>query len=185
MGNDPNGNPWDNPILIKADSNGILQVSVPNGGGVAAALVEVDADAVSGAQFGLAVASFAYGWDGAAWDRARIATIFKTVIATAAGNTAVWTPAAGKQFRLMGYSISIAGTLAATGVLTVELVDQATVIKNHVATVAQTTPTGDTQIGIDLGQGQLSAAANNILQVNLSVAMATGGVAVNAWGTEE
>lgn len=130
-----------------------------------------------------------FGWNGASFDRARLATVFHTVVATAAGSTAVWTPTAGKKFRLMGYTISVAGTLAATGVQTLKLEDGATVIKNHLANVIETTTAnisgGDTQIGADLGQGQLSSAINNVLNINLGTAMASGGVAVNVWGTEE
>ncbi len=126
-----------------------------------------------------------YGYNGASFDRVRVANVYNTVVATAAGSTTVWTPAAGKKFRLMGYTISIAGTASATGVQVIKLEDGATVIKNHLATVDITTPVGDSQIGADLGQGQLSAVANNVLNINLSEAMATGGVAVNVWGTEE
>lgn len=130
-----------------------------------------------------------FGFNGTSFDRVRIANIFHTVVATAAGSTAVWTPTAGKRFRLMGYTISVAGTLAATGVQALKLEDAATVIKNHFANVIETPSAsvsgGDTQIGADLGQGQLSAAINNVLNINLGTAMATGGVAVNVWGTEE
>ena len=130
-----------------------------------------------------------YAWNGASYDRVRIANIFHTVIATALGSTPVWTPTAGKSFRLMGYTIDVAGTMAATGVNTIKLEDGATVIKNHLANCIQT-PTASISGGADhiqanLGQGQLSAAAGNVLNVNLSVAMATGGVAVNVWGCEE
>jgi hypothetical protein len=126
-------------------------------------------------------------WNGDAYDRVRIANVYHSVLATAAGNTTVWTPPAGEKFRLMGFTISVAGTLAATGVELIQLTDSngGTVISQHQATVTITTPTGDTQIGADLGQGYLSAAANNVLAVNLSSAMLTGGVAVNVWGTEE
>lgn len=127
------------------------------------------------------------GWNGDAFDRIRIANVYKSVLATAAGNTIVWTPTAGEAFRVMGYTISVAGTMAATGVNLIKLTDGAggTVIAQHQATVSVTTPSGDTQIGADLGQGFLSAAVNNVLNVNLGTAMATGGVAVNVWGTEE
>jgi len=130
-----------------------------------------------------------YGFNGATFDRIRIANIYHTVVATAAGSTPVWTPTAGKRFRLMGYTISVAGTLAATGVQALKLEDGATVIKNHFADMIETPAVGasggDTQIGADLGQGQLSAAINNVLNINLSTAIVTGGVAVNVWGTEE
>jgi len=130
-----------------------------------------------------------YAWNGAAYDRVRVANVFHTAFVTGAGTTAVWTPTAGTSFRLMGYSIDIAGTAAATSVQHVELLDGATVIKNHCATVLQTfaatTALTGANISVDLGQGQLSAAANNVLNVNLSEAMASGGVAINVWGTEE
>lgn len=128
-----------------------------------------------------------FGWNGVSYQRVRLSAVFKSVAATVAGNTTVWTPAAGKKFRLMGYTISVAGTLAATGVELIKLTDAAagTVIAQHNATVTITTPTGDTQIGADLGQGFLSGAINNALTVNLGTAMATGSVIVNAWGTEE
>ena len=38
---------------------------------------------------------------------------------------------------------------------------------------------------IDLGNGYLSTAANNVLQVNLSAALSAGKVRVTAVGTEE
>jgi len=128
-----------------------------------------------------------FGFNGTSFDRIRVANVFKSVLATAAGNTIVWTPVAGKKFRLMGYTLSVAGTLAATGVELMKLTDAAggTVIAQHQATLTITTPTGDTQIGADLGQGFLSGAINRVLNVNLSAAITGGGVAVNAWGTEE
>jgi hypothetical protein len=135
------------------------------------------------------VAAQLYGWNGASFDRVRLANISYTVIATASGATAVWTPAAGKRFRLLGYTIDVAGTLAATGVQTIELQDNATTFKNHLGHVIETTTAsisgGADHMGADLGQGYLSTAVNNVLNINLSTTMATGGVAINVWGTEE
>jgi hypothetical protein len=150
-----------------------------------------NADALAPSSVGnlLTVAQL-FGWNGASFDRVRVANVFKTVSTAAAGLTAVWIPAAGKKFRLMGYTIDVAGTLAATGTQVLTLRDgAATVIKNHVANVIQTQTAsisgGDSHMGADLGQGQLSALANNVLNINLGTAMATGAVVVNAWGTEE
>ena len=135
------------------------------------------------------VAAQLYGWNGASFDRVRLANVSKTVIATGSGPTAVWTPAAGKRFRLLGYTIDVAGTVAATGVQTIELLDDATTFKNHLAEVIETTTVSisnsTTNVGADLGQGYLSAAVNNVLNINLSTTMVTGGVAINVWGTEE
>ena len=132
------------------------------------------------------------GWNGTGWDRIRVANVFKSVLATAAGNTVVWTPTVGKKFRLMGYTLSVAGTLAATGVELMKLTDgvAGTTIAQHQAAMIQTTTVsisgGDTQIGAALGNGYLSGAINTALQVNLSTAITGGGgCVVNAWGTEE
>ncbi len=89
----------------------------------------------------------------------------------------------------MGYTIDIAGTTAATGPQIVKLLDAAVVIRNHIGQTIQTQTAsisgGADHMGADLGQGELSAVANNVLNVTLSVVMATGGVAINVWGTEE
>jgi hypothetical protein len=55
-------------------------------------------------------------------------TIFKTaqIAATAAGNTAVWTPTAGKKFQLMKFQITAQGLAAtATAAITVSFQDAA------------------------------------------------------------
>lgn len=174
-------------VPVQVDSNGVLQVGPPQGPTNAAGFIEFNADGQSATLFGVTEAAFLYGFNGASWDRIRSANVFKSVLATASGNTTVWTPTAGKKFRLMGYTLSIAGTLAATGVELLKLTDAAagTVIAQHQATITITTPTGDTQIGADLGNGFLSGAVNNALVVNLSATISGGGAVVNAWGTEE
>lgn len=131
--------------------------------------------------------SFSMVFNGTTFDRERVANVFKTVAATASGNTAVWTPASGKKFRLMGWRLSVAGTLAAAGTQVIQLRDgTTTVIARAGANVVQTLPGNDTQIGEDYGKlGQLSATADNVLNINLGTAMATGAVYIDAWGTEE
>ncbi len=120
----------------------------------------------------------------------QLPNIFNLAIAAAAGDTVVWTPAAGKKFNLMGYQISIAGTLAATDVLRVQVNDGSPVFSNisiHCATLTITTPTGDTQIGVDYNGGFFTShAANSVLAVNLSAAIldANGGVFIQTWGFE-
>jgi hypothetical protein len=130
--------------------------------------------------------------DGSLWQSVRTPSIFKTVTATAVGNTTVWTPAAGKKFRLMRYRIEITNnaSLAAAGIETIQLTDGAggTVIDAFSAFVnnaAATIMGAYTSEWMDLGNGYLSAAANNLLVVNLGTALATGVVRVTAVGTEE
>jgi hypothetical protein len=139
----------------------------------------------------LSATAFNLGWGGnnginnnALWQRVRAATQFKNVVTAAAGTTAVWAPSG--TFNLMGYTISVSGTLAAAGPLTIELLDGATVIKTHMASLATGTAVGDTQIGVSLGaRGQLSSTVGNALSINLSAALTTGAVAINVWGTDE
>jgi hypothetical protein len=130
----------------------------------------------------------------------RTPAIFKTatVVATAAGNTAVWTPAAGKKFRLMRFQIT-GVNLAATAatVITISFQDNVTgitigtydVLLPAIATATDVLAGGIQYISdwIDLGNGIISAVANNVLNANVSatVAGATGSFRYNVCGTEE
>jgi hypothetical protein len=142
-----------------------------------------DTDANSATNEGLLTLAYLYGYNGATWDRIRIANTFFTASVTAAGSTAVWTPGAGNLFRLMGFSISVAGTLAAAGIQVLELLDGATVFKNF-NTYLSATPSNATVFAEDMGQGYLSIAAANVLNIHLGTAMATGAVTINVWGTQ-
>ena len=127
------------------------------------------------------------------WSRARTPTVFRTVSATASGNTAVWTPGSGNKFRLLKLFVEVTdnASLAAGGVLTIDIQDSSTTtnitFSVFVPTTAVTTVIGDgAEIQLDLGQfGILSAAANNVLNVNLSSALASGVCRIIAMGTEE
>ncbi len=105
----------------------------------------------------------------------RVPDKFKPITAqavTAGTPVAVWTPASAKKFRLMGggVSLSVAGY----------------VIFKDASTVIWQTPM--LQAGVpynipeNLGNGILSAAANNILYIDVS---ATGTVNGGVFGTEE
>lgn len=135
-------------------------------------------------------------FNGATWDRLRTPVIFKTatVAATAAGNTAVWTPTAGKKFRLMRFNISAQGLAAtATAAVTVSFQDAAAAmpiafdvdVPAVAGVVSGITPVSG---GLnDYGNGILSAAANNVLNFNISAAGAgtVGTYRINVVGTEE
>lgn len=117
---------------------------------------------------------------------------FKTVATAANGNTALWTPAAGKKFRLMRYRIDVTGNAAAAAaaVKTISLFDGAAGATGQVHSVfvpgaALAAGALYTSGWIDLGNGYLSAAANNVLNVNLSTALTAGVVNVIACGVEE
>lgn len=129
-------------------------------------------------------------YNGATWDKRRTPSIFKTATATASGDTALWTPTSGKKFRLMRYMIEVTGDLSSgTGAeIDVVLRDSTTALAAALSfwapATAGSTP-GFTSGWIDLGNGILSATANNVLNINLSAALTTGKVRVVACGTEE
>ena len=123
--------------------------------------------------------------------------VFKTVQANALGDTALWTPASGKKFRLMRLYVMVPTncTIAARGVLTILLRDGTTALAvamdvwlgqtAPVETASNIPPQALDSGWIDLGVGILSAAPNNVLNVNLSAALASGNVRVMVAGTEE
>ncbi|MBZ5700258.1 MAG: hypothetical protein LAN84_00265 [Acidobacteriia bacterium] len=100
--------------------------------------------------------------------------VYKTIAAvsvTAGTPATLWTPTAGKKFRLMGYalSLSVAGSVI--------LLDSATeVIRTPLlaAGIGQNSP--------HMGNGILSSAANNALKADVS---ASGTVSGFVFGTEE
>jgi hypothetical protein len=141
------------------------------------------------------VASLSVGqllYNGTNWDRIRIPNTFKTATATASGDTAVWTPAGGKKFRLMRYQIQVTADAAQAsgGDIDIILRDASTGLAAsfsvYVPGTAGTTFGNTASTGwIDLGNGILSAAANNVLNVNLGAALTAGKIRVVACGTEE
>lgn len=130
-------------------------------------------------------------WNGASYDRVRTPVVFKRVATAASGDTAVWTPGAGKKFRLMKFRLEITGqaTIGGGATMTALLRDATTSLEVGGAwflpAAAGTTLTQISTPWIDLGNGALSSAANNVLNVNLSLALATGSLVTWAAGTEE
>jgi hypothetical protein len=131
------------------------------------------------------------------WNKMRASTVFRTasIAATATGNTAVWTPGSGNKFRILTCQITAQGLAAtASGVVTVSFQDNVTGITFltydvDVPAVASVTSGVDQISGfVQLGSfGILSAAANNVLNFNISAAGAgtIGTYRVNVSGTEE
>lgn len=138
------------------------------------------------------VGGLGFAYNGSGFERVRVPTTFKSAVATASGNTAAWTPTSGKKFRIMRYCIDVTGDAATAsgGALTVGLQDATTDLglsrSVYVPATAGTTMGNHWTSGwVDLGNGKLSAAANNVLNVNLSAALTSGTVRVQACGTEE
>ncbi len=149
-----------------------------------------DADAVAPSSIGqLSVIDKNLIFDGTNWQRKRTPNIYKSVSATAAGATVLWTPAAGKKFRLMKIYVKITpdAAAAAAGTLLVSFLDAAA---NFGITVQDYLPSAATIVlhqnfEFDLGNGYLSSVTNNVLNVNLSVALTSGAVSIVVCGTEE
>jgi hypothetical protein len=132
------------------------------------------------------------------WSKARTPTVFKTVSVSASttGNSAVWTPGSGNKFRLLGFQITAQGLNAtATGLVTVSFQDSSTGITFGTYDVdvpaLANVVSGVSNISggfVSLGAfGILSAAANNVLNFNISAAGTgtAGTYRVNVCGTEE
>jgi len=149
-----------------------------------------DADALATASL-YNVGARDYVFNGTTWERYRGGGLLaKSVDATAAGSSAVWTPASGKKFRLLAFEVNIGddATIGVAGVETIRLLDSATRIwgvQTQLGTTALTTDVTEQHIVTLPPNGYLSAAANNVLNVSLGTVLATGVVSVNAWGLEE
>ena len=139
---------------------------------------------------GLSTLSGAMGYIGAGyWDRIRTPTNFNSGKFTAAGSSVLWTPAAGKKFRLMRFQVDVTGgvTAAAAGDLDIVCYDGATATPIALSAYIPATVTGNSWSSgwIDLANGVLSVAADNVLSINLSFALTAGVVRVTVAGTEE
>ena len=124
------------------------------------------------------------GWlytGGNVWDRQRTPNVFKklqAVSVTAGTPVAVWTPAAGKKFRMMGFILAttVAGSI---------LMEDATGGANEfhrVPLLTGTTAPPPPIASPPLGNGYLSTTANNALFIDVTV---TGVVSGVIYGTEE
>ena len=119
-------------------------------------------------------------YNGSLWDRLRTPAIFKTVAAvavTAGTPVSIWTPASGKSFRFMGgcVSLSVAGSIifkdGATAGSATEIWRTPTLVAGSPYNIPE-----------NIGNGILSAAANNQLWIDVT---ASGTVNGGVFGTEE
>ena len=129
----------------------------------------------SGAGFALLGDARGSLYNGATWDRSRTPAVLKPLSAVLiTAETTIWTPTAGKKFRLMGY------------VITQGIVTGAITLKDNTAgtTILIIPPNtiGIAQISPNIGNGILSAAANNVLT---ATGVATETITGYVFGTEE
>lgn len=132
------------------------------------------------------------GYTGAAYVQHRVPVVFRSVSATASGDTAVWTPTSGKRFQVVRAHLWLTAdaSCADAGIITVTLRDNTTstgiAVPVYVPSVPDPAGAGWTSGPIDLGgYGYRSAAVNQVLNVHLSAALASGAVGVTVTGVEE
>lgn len=113
---------------------------------------------------------------------------FKTAsVAAAPATTDVWSPTAGKKFRLMGGVITMGGTIAAAAARTLQLIEETAgtvIIEVHMVIPVLG---GNVQVPFTIpGNGYLSSAVTKKLQaVTAGGTYVVGTDAVSVWGTEE
>lgn len=113
-------------------------------------------------------------FNGSTYDRLRNPIIFKVINTLAAGTEAtIWTPAAGKKFRIMGFVLAV--DTATTSLVLRDNTAGTTILKTR-AVLNQPVVTPP------MGNGILSAAANNVLTIQAGVANNVDGF---VFGTEE
>lgn len=129
----------------------------------------------SGVVNAIRAGSYNFVFNGATWDRIRMATKFINLNAVGVGTEAtIWTPSAGKKFRLMGFVLT-QGVITGT-VLLKDNTAGSTILIIPPNTVAVVMPS------VFIGNGILSAAANNVLT---ATGVATETLTGFLFGTEE
>jgi hypothetical protein len=113
----------------------------------------------------------------------RAPTLTYSATVTAAGNAAIWTPASGRTFVLLGVLVSVNNTTTSAAGIVVSLRDGATDILTNLCDIGTTTA-GITNT-VSFGFGISSAAADNVLYVNLNAATTAGRVIITVWGYEK
>ena len=167
-GQTPNGQPDWATLAMLAGFNGATVDRIRSLGD--------NADAVAALSLGvLRALGMGMVYNGATWDRVRTPNVFKPLNAVAIGTEAmIWTPTAGKKFRLMGFVLSV-GTAAGN-----------VVIKDNTAgTTILVLPKAvlDTPfISPPMGNGILSGTINFLLT---ATGVATATLSGFVFGTEE
>jgi len=188
---DPNTNPilnympsivYGSPVPSQAGGNNILyQATVIRSQGTFAT-----SGPVSGTGNGLMVIEPYIKTGGL--EAKRTPDTFKHQLCTTVAATAVWTPAGGKKFRIMGYVICPDAGMAAAGIQLITLLDSAAAITIAHQTYLPIAASIVHQVPIVVqlpGNGYLSAVADNVLNVTLTTAVTAGAISVFVYGTEE
>jgi len=179
---DEENNVWATPVMIIGVDSSLTSIQVNN-------IAPASTDAVYEQDTGLFVrsANYVYNPASAVFERLRTPTVFKT-INHADNSIIVWSPAAGKKFRLMGGIITLAGPAkAAAAYNSLNFTDNAVAmftVSFYCPLAAASLSTYTIPFTLP-GNGYLSAVADNDLICNFGAAITAGSVALNVWGTEE
>lgn len=117
----------------------------------------------------------------------RTPTIWKCQIG-ATGSTTVWTPAAGKKYRLMGWYITISKEAACAGAFQIALQDSAGtwLFRSEISNAALVATGQVEEFSMQLnGNGYISPTANNTLTFYATGSLTAGVCTATVWGTEE
>lgn len=167
-----NGSTWDR---VKSVNTGQLRTTLYSSTGLEPTVSNSfgSSDGLSTSVNLLGVGQYGFGFAGQSWDRIRVGKVYKYIeylnLPTSTSTT-IWTPTAGRRFRLMMVSVTTSAAIH------LHLRDATTIFHT-------TRTSGDSQI-FDFGNGYLSAAANNVLEIRNDSGTTTN-VWVTAWGTEE
>jgi hypothetical protein len=122
------------------------------------------------------------------------AQVTPTKFVQSTGNQAaavtVWTPAAGKKFRVLGGVIMLTKDAAAAQIVSFLLYDGANTVPIFAADISAAALVAigsETVIPFNFGgNGYLSIAANNALNLQIGAGVLTAGYySISVWGTEE
>jgi len=151
-------------------------------------MARLNEDTVDQYQTGILVrgANYVYNNVSTAWERQRTPVVYK-YNSNLTALSVIWTPTAGKKFRMLGGIITLAKETACAGGLIMQLKDEATLFMEFQISVAALVATGQViQIPITFpGNGYLSTTVNNHLYLGPSAALTAGGFGMSVWGTEE
>lgn len=100
------------------------------------------------------------------------------------GDQALWTPAAGKKFRILGFSYFL-GDYATTAAGSLITMKDGSTILFYLAQINTTVQGVISQFVALPNNGYLSSAANNVLNINLSAALTACSFEINVFGVEE
>lgn len=154
----------------------VRPVELTAGGGQVVACATPATDGYATTTWSLPVIDQVHLFNGAGWDRWRGANVFKDIAAVAivAGTPqTIWTPAAGKRFRLMGFMLS---STTAAALIFKYAAANTTMWRTPVLAAAGV-------IIIEaLGNGHMPGAVNDPLKLDATVSTTVSGA---VWGIEE